>query len=550
VLDEVVVTDPADTSAREWTAEQRAAVERRDGELLLDAGAGSGKTSVLVERFVSAVLDDGIEVPALLTITFTEKAAAELRDRIRLRLRELGADEAARATEGASISTIHGFCARVLRANALAAGLDPLFTVLEQAEAERLARGAFDDALEQVARVSGGVELIASYGPGPLRGAIVAAHGELRSRGETEPALPALPPAPDLEAARTTLAAARAAAAAELGAVPDPGARVIDALDRLARLEPVIASGVPWPGALDRLGLPSGNGAALSTPVCVAYAEALAGFRAACAHQRAEGVIELLDGLLRDFGSRYARAKLAASAVDFADLELITRDLLAAGDELRERYANRFAQIMVDEFQDTNAVQLQLIESIARGNLFTVGDAQQSIYGFRHADVELFRARGERLAAVGRRATLRTNFRSRPEILELLNAAFEGEGGFMPLVAGREDPPAGEPLVELLIADKGAEYEFDDALAAPWRLAEARALAERVRELIDGGAAQREIVVLTRATTDLRVYERALEEHGVATYVIGGRGYWSHPQVVDLVNYLRALANPRDEEAL
>ena len=104
---------------RQWTAEQWRAIERRQGDLLLDAGAGSGKTSVLVERFVRAVLVDGVDVSAILTITFTEKAAAELRDRIRARLRELGAGEAARQTEGAFISTIHGFCARVLRAHAL-----------------------------------------------------------------------------------------------------------------------------------------------------------------------------------------------------------------------------------------------------------------------------------------------------------------------------------------------------------------------------------------------------------------------------------------------
>src|ERR1700689_4358160 len=98
---------PAGPTARSWTAEQERAIDRRQGDLLLDAGAGSGKTSVLVERFVRSVLDDGIDVSAMLTITFTEKAAAELRDRIRSRLRELGASEEARATEGAFISTIH-----------------------------------------------------------------------------------------------------------------------------------------------------------------------------------------------------------------------------------------------------------------------------------------------------------------------------------------------------------------------------------------------------------------------------------------------------------
>ncbi len=323
------------------------------------------------------------------------------------------------------------------------------------------------------------------------------------------------------------------------------------ALERLGGTEEMLAAEAPWPGELDALALPGGNGAALSTPICVAYAEALARFRSACEHVYAARAHGLLDRLLREFGTRYAQRKRARSGLDFEDLELMALSLLSRDGELRERYRDRFAQIMVDELQDTNQVQLELIERIAGGNLFTVGDAQQSIYGFRHADVELFERRGERLAETGARATLQTNFRSRREILKVLNLAFEAELGarFMPLAPGRDDPPAAAPLVELLIADKGADWTAE-GLAAPWRLAEARALAVRIGELIDGGASPDEIVVLTRATTDLRAYERALEERGVPTYVIGGRGYWSHPQVLDMVAYLRALANPRDEEAL
>ncbi len=152
---------------------------------------------------------------------------------------------------------------------------------------------------------------------------------------------------------------------------------------------------------------------------------------------------------------------------------------------------------------------------------------------------------------MGARATLRTNFRSRREILDVLGTAFAGEFGerFEAPRPGREDPPADDPRVELMVIDKGADWT-SDGLASPWRLAEARALAARVRELVDEGARPSEIVLLTRATSDLRTYERELERQGIPTYVIGGRGYWSHPQVVDLVGYLRALANPRDEEAL
>jgi ATP-dependent helicase/nuclease subunit A len=538
-----------------WTAEQLYAIQRREGDLLLDASAGSGKTSVLVERFVRAVLEDDVAVEAILTITFTEKAAAEMRDRIRARLRVLGANGAARATEAAFISTIHGFCARVLRAHALTAGIDPLFTILDEPEAGRLADAAFDEALEDLARnVPGGVELIAAYTPGTLRAGITATYVELRSRGELEPALPPLAPlsAAELTRARDELADAAATAAAELGAIATTSTRVEQASERLDRVVGLLEDDrVPWPGELDRLSLPQGNGAALTTAACVAYAEALARLRGACERRWAEGAHALLDRLLRGFGARYARRKRERSALDFEDLELMTRELLRSHAELRERYRARFGRIMVDELQDTNAVQLELIERLAGGNLFTVGDAQQSIYAFRHADVELFERRGERLEQIGARATLRTNFRSRPEIVDVLNVAFRQQLGdqFRPLRAGRAEAPAAAPPVELRVVDKGANWT-DEGLASPWRVAEARALAGRVGELIADGAAAREIVVLTRATTDLRAYERALEERGIPTYVIGGRGYWAHPQVIDLVSYMRALANPRDEEAL
>jgi len=551
------------TATREWTAEQRRAIERRDGDLLLDAGAGSGKTSVLVERFVASVMEDGIDVSALLTITFTEKAAAELRDRIRARLRERGADELARQTEGAFISTIHGFCARLLRAHALAAGLAPDFAVLDRNQSEPLAAAAFDDALAELARAADAtVDLIAAYGWWPLRNAILGAYGQLRSAGETDPRLP--PPAPGAEdpGAAGELALAAGALAAELGAIADPSARVVEALRRVQRcLELAGSDREVWPGELERMRLPR-NGAALSTDACGVYTDALARFRAACAARAAAPVRDLLDRLLVSYGEHYEARKRAVSGIDFEDLELIARRLLAGDGELREHYARRFARIMVDELQDTNRVQLELIESIARDNLFTVGDAQQSIYGFRHADVTLFQDRGERLAAAGARETLQTNFRSRREILDALNLAFAEPLGddFRPLHAGRLGANGNRPdgdacdegdgaRVELVLVDKAGDWALE-GVASPWRLAEARTLADRVGELVDGGVAPADIVLLIRATTDMRAYEKALERRGLPTYVIGGRGYWSHPQVVDLVSYLRALANPRDEESL
>lgn len=552
-----------------FTAEQQAAIDHRGG-LLLTANAGSGKTSVMAERFVRAVREDGVDVARILAITFTEKAAAELKARVRGRFEALGDPERARATEGAWVSTIHGFCARLLRTHPLAAGIDPRFAVLDENAARQLAAGAFEIALDALVDDHGerALDLIAAYRPGDLRMAIMSLYGELRSRGQERPSLPQPQPAP-LEPARVALAIARVQADAEVAVARD-GKTVFRARLALAEceraMERILAAGPdalpPMPNAILRLALPR-NGRALAGDGCEGYRDALQRYADACADAHGLVVHGLLDALLRGFGLRYEQAKHAASAVDFEDLELRANRLLREHEELRARYAERFVHVMVDEFQDTNPLQLELLERIAGERLFTVGDELQSIYGFRHADVELFRRRRKALAAVDAAASLATNFRSHAEILQTLNVAFAPRFGesFTPLVAGRAEKPGAlipdGPRVELIVVDARADWNgaglLPEGMAAPaplWRIAEARALASRVRDLLVSGRTAGEIVLLLRATGDLAVYERALTDVGVPTYVIGGRGYWSQQQVRDLVAYLGVLANPRDGVAL
>src|SRR5215207_10071639 len=562
--------------ARAWTPEQRGAIADRGRSSLLAAGAGSGKTAVMVERFAEAVLHDDVAVGSILTLTFTEKAAAELRERIRRRFVELGEDEHARAVDAAWIGTIHGFCARILQSQPLAAGLDPRFAVLDEAAARRLASSAFETALESWMAAEGGpaVDLAAAYS-WDLETLIVGAHRALRSRGATEPrlAIPAARPAPD----PAPLTAAAAAAGAALHGAPGErsgdeapgrgrGARVTAALEALEACERLVAGAgePPLPAALDAAKLP-GGAKALEHADCAAYREAWAAYRAACADHHARPALVLLDALLTAFGTAYADAKTARAGVDFDDLELRVRDLLAGDAGLRERWAERFALIMVDEFQDTNRLQLGILEALERGNLFAVGDESQSIYGFRHADIGIFRARRAALGHDGVR-NLTVNFRSRHEILDVVNAAFAPllGPGFTPLVAGRApeelrlfapDPPD-QPRVELLVCETTGweEREAELGLAAlatqPWRRAEARAVAARLREEIDAGRPQQDVVVLVRATSSLRLYEQALEEQGLSTYVVGGRGYWAQEQVRDGIAYLSLMANPHDEASL
>ena len=166
-------------TAPSLTPEQREAVERRDGPLFVRAGAGTGKTRVLVERFLASVLEDAVPVERILAITFTDRAAAEMRSRVRARLLELGERERARQAESAAISTIHAFCARLLRANAFDAELDPEFEVLEDVVAARLVIDAFDRALERFlhdARGTSELDLAAKYGPDRLRSMVFEGH--------------------------------------------------------------------------------------------------------------------------------------------------------------------------------------------------------------------------------------------------------------------------------------------------------------------------------------------------------------------------------------
>ena len=496
---------------RPFTPEQTLAVTRRDGPLLVSAGAGSGKTSVLVERFVRSVTEDGLRPDQILAITFTDKAAGELRTRVRERFLELGRREDARDTEAAWVSTIHGFCARVLRAHAVPAGLDPSFAVLDEPGARALRGRAFDAALAGFLGDDrpAPLEVVAAYRPDRLRTMVCDAHEALRSRGQTRPALPAPRPA-DLGAARAELEAAARAAQAHLAAARSL-ATIGRAREAVARCLELLDAGGPPPdrAALAALDARPGVVAELAAPPYGRYRAALEAFSQACRDARALEPLALVDELLGRYADAYAAAKRERSVLDFTDLELGTRDLFATAPGIAEHYASRFERIMVDEFQDTNPLQLALLDRLDRDNVFVVGDALQSIYGFRHADVRGFERRRRRHEAAGTAVALRTSFRARSEILSTLREAFgDLHGPEQPLLlAGREEPPAGEPLVELLVVDApafgdpgaGGPAGTPAALGAgrPWLAAEARLVAARVRELVDRGACSPgEVVVL------------------------------------------------------
>jgi ATP-dependent helicase/nuclease subunit A len=508
----------AATTERPPTPEQHAAIEA-EGLVFVSAGAGTGKTSVLVERFARAI-DSGVDVGSILVITYTERAAAELRARIRTRLAQLGRRDLTRELDGAWISTIHGFCHRLLKQHPFAAGLDPRFRVLDESQAAVLRVEAFDEAL---AEFCGGaaerLALLSTYGSAALRRMLTGVYETLRAAGR--PLELSLGEAPSLDDA---VARVRAAAG---GA--DEAARLVELLDRRPQPESLLdLSGYAVRGDDD-------------------YEQARTALEQAALNAVAARDRELLETLLKGFERAYRAAKDRESALDFEDLQQRARDLLRDDAAIREREQLRFRQVCVDEFQDTNRLQCELIDLIAGSELFFVGDEFQSIYRFRHADVEVFKERREQVGDV---LSLTHNWRSRPEVLTVVNELFAGEFGdeFQRLVAaGRFPDPASGPAVELLVTDKASYKEG----GVPWRRGEARAVARRVRELVDAGDAEPgEIVLLFAAGTDAEQYEEALRELDLPTYRATGRGYFGQQQVVDLLGFLRLLHNRYDDEAL
>jgi ATP-dependent exoDNAse (exonuclease V) beta subunit len=513
--------------------QQLAAVEAR-GEVFVSAGAGTGKTRVLVERFVRSVCDEGLDVQSVLVITYTRKAAAELRARIRS---ELGARERfdlAQQLDGAWVSTIHGFCARLLRAHPFAVGIDPRFRELDEEQGAVLRGEAFERALEQflTTRAPDRLRLLATTGSAKLRRNLIAVYERLRSAGRPLVLEPLAEP--DLDAALDALCEAAQCLLDDSGATENQQAAARGALDLPAEPERLVD--------LKQL---RANGARAAS-----YEEARKELEQAAFATIASRERELLQTLLGLFATEYAAGKERESALDFEDLQLLARDLLANDERVREAEQLRFRAIMVDEFQDTNALQCELIDLLAGGpakDVFFVGDEFQSIYAFRHADVNVFRARR---AAAAQQLPLTANYRSRPEVLAAVNYLFGsafGEG-YQPLAASSEfpDPVFGHP-VELLVTDKQSYA----GSGTHWRRAEAKHVARRVRELVDAGAATPgEIVLLFAAGTDAEWYEEELRALGLPTYRATGRRYFGQQQVIDLRLYLRLLRNRYDDEAL
>jgi ATP-dependent helicase/nuclease subunit A len=525
--------------------QQRAAVQRIGQDVCVVAGPGSGKTRVLIERFAWLVEERGFDPGRILAITFTEKAANEMKVRLVRRFEER--PELREAVERAWLSTIDGFCMRLLRENSIAAGLPPDFSVLDQSSADRMQREAAEEALDglfaenpaAMRRLMEALDLSTEDDARQpdLADSLLDVYASMRLAGARD-----LPPelaAPDVLAAVRELARA---------IQNDPGFGELHEWTRdFLALEPTPVS-LEHFRVLARFDVHLGKGSK-SRPGYQAAKALKQEMREKLAAQWMQAWNDGLPDLLREAISRvnetFREKKRQQAVVDFADLEERTIALLENDEELRQRVANQFDQVLMDELQDTNRLQWRLINLVRRTgarSFFAVGDINQSIYGFRHADRTVFdEYRGALREAGDCIDELNENYRSRAGILGAVLETLEGQPGIEHrlLEAKSEFPPADGPVVERLVGlgEEGAEAEA--GLVARW-----------IHDWIANGGKFSDCVILVRTLSSTDPFERALDRLKIPFLVSGGRNFLEARETRDLMALLAALVNPLDEVAL
>ena len=585
------------------TSEQRTIIEAEASDLAVVAGAGSGKTHVLVERYLQLLRD--CSIPQIAAVTFTEAAAAEMRERVRREVMSDPSLEQHRALlDEAAIGTVHSLGLRLLREHPVEAGLDPAAAVLPDDEAELLRRAACIEAIDAAAEADD--ERTAA-----LRG-IGVYHAGLRL--------------PRMVAERDAVEAAFAAMGADSTGWPARVRAVLDASygprqtsireqtqaiawrirrdadavsERLAEIVRDVLAPLgeaceadSWQDYLaflaearSRTNLQSGG----SAPAAVSVKDAMRDLRdlndeaqRLPAWNEHDGpALEVLAGLrdlFEDAVRRYTAAKQAQGALDYLDLELGAVDLLRDHPAVAAEVHERFRHLMVDESQDINPVQAELIELIAGGDgagprpvLFLVGDARQSIYRFRGADVhrftalqDLVRRRGGPLLPLSR------SFRSHDALVgrinELFGEVFAGTAlslAALPPMTGRpgEAPGDGPYLTLTQIGSKAPDGERPREPER--RRVEADVIAEEIERLLAEGrlvwdrddremrpARPGDIAILLRRFRHVHVFQQALDTHGITAATPSGTGFFTRQEVLDCINLLRWLAEPQDDLAL
>lgn len=554
------------------TPEQALAINTIKSNVSLLAGAGSGKTYVLMKRFVQILRADlSVNPTNIVAITFTRKAADEIKGRVRQAVGEcveqaqtdlerLRWQEHLQKVESAPISTIHSLCSRILRDNPVETQLDPEFTILEDFEAQDFFKETLQQYLRKNIKENAALRrLVQTYGVNSFVNQVTALGDKLselvREDNLAEPYLKAKEELPALQqklfaAVRTVIEAREA-----LGAKTKGRQTLTEAAGLLDEMQKQLLAPEPDCSLLDASGVVKVSGKALAAELTN-----LKNLRHELNHVllNAKGCDLVQDWLavLQEFYACLSARKQENNVLFNDDLDLLAIEHLQKNEALQQKYQERYKYIMVDEFQDTNERQRQLIYLLCgnkldnKNNLFIVGDVKQSIYRFRHADVSVFNRVKEDIAQnAGKNLGMKTNFRSTQSIVESCNTAF---CQLMDLpkeeicLEHHEGANTGGAKVCLLQVPYKSKDDDLGAKEDKWQK-EAEAIAAylqqelpKVEPQLRPGASK---AILLRAMTHCEILRQTLQGYGINCVVVKGKGFYEQQEVLDILNLLAALHN-------
>lgn len=554
------------------TPEQALAINTIKSNVSLLAGAGSGKTYVLMKRFVQILRADlSVNPTNIVAITFTRKAADEIKGRVRQAVSEcveqaqtdlerLRWQEHLQKVESAPISTIHSLCSRILRDNPVETQLDPEFTILEDFEAQDFFKETLQQYLRKNIKENADLRrLVQTYGVNSFVNQVTALGDKLselvREDNLAEPYLKAKEELPALQ--QKLFAAVREVIEAReaLGAKTKGRQTLTEAAGLLDEMQKQLLAPEPDCSLLDASGVVKVSGKALAAELTN-----LKNLRQELNHVllNAKGCDLVQDWLavLQEFYACLSARKQENNVLFNDDLDLLAIEHLQKNEALRQKYQERYKYIMVDEFQDTNERQRQLIYLLCgnkldgKNNLFIVGDVKQSIYRFRHADVSVFNKVKEDIAQnAGKNLGMKTNFRSTQSIVETCNTAF---CQLMDLpkeeicLEHHEGANTGGAKVCLLQVPYKSKDDDLGAKEDKWQK-EAEAIAAylqqelpKVEPQLRPGASK---AILLRAMTHCEILRQMLQGYGINCVVVKGKGFYEQQEVLDILNLLAALHN-------
>ncbi len=583
------------------TEKQRLSALERGRNVVVTAGAGSGKTRTLVARYAS-LLADGLSPRQVTAITFTEKAAREMRSRLRMALNDLIATAKSKKEheywaglnaqmDAARIGTIHSLCAEILRSHPAEAGVDPRFEVLDEGLAAALKKQTVDESLKQMVSDVQYKPLLQALGTDGMQDLLkILLNRRLEAREIFANAKDSdqivrkhLEETLNLPAFATPLRDLRAFSQTNL--LADAGdklaAQVSELLQEWEQSESALGKGEIIKSAQHlftarrkylKKGTGKKNSAAKDMVALLqeAYDQHLnpliggADSKNAAPDEETELLFKQIYPLIYKSSEEIQRLYQAQLrqryALDFDDLEYGAMQLLQRQD-IRANWQNEIQALLVDEFQDTNPRQREIVQLLAEdtGRYFVVGDARQSIYRFRRADVTVFREVQDQTRKNGGLVLdLDITYRAHEPLLNAM-------GDLLASVMGQEDDPkrpyhvpftpldAHRKTAPEYISDPHIEFVFGTGEdAAETRPIAARALAQRLLDLKEKNQIRTwdDVALLFRASTGYAFYENAFEDAGIPFVTVSGRGFYDRPEIRDMLNLLRALADPADDLAL